>query len=204
MLVFIDTITKFILLNGVDIMKREFDLNNLTDDEVKMIENSLEMRRISKMCCSEFEHLHIQRGLAAAMSAGFRPHEINATVAPNYGNDDRSVFVEFRQIGKSSMMSELFKPYLEFKLEEQIDEEHEQYSAVFNQFRRGKYLPSIELKIGNLYELKLGSREVYTKEMYLVRIDGNIKHSPELYFSLNNENSSGTNISVYKIVREIK
>ena len=198
MLVFIDTITKFILLNGVDLMKREFDLNNLSDDEVKMIENSLEMRRISKICCSEFEHLHIQRGLAAAMSAGFRPHEINAIVAPNYGNADRSVFVNFRQIGKSSMMSELFK------LEDQIDEEHEQYSAVFNQFRRGKYLPSIELKIGSLYELKLGSREVYTKEMYLVRIDGNIKHSPELYFSLNNENSSGTNISVYKIVREIK
>ena len=179
-------------------MKREFDLNNLSDDEVKMIENSLEMRRISKMCCSEFEHLHIQRGLAAAMSAGFRPHEINAIVAPNYGNADRSVFAEFRQIGKSLMMSELLK------LEEQIDESHEQYSAVFNQFRRGKYLPSIELKIGNLYELKLGSREVYIKEMYLVRIDGNIKHSPELYFSLNNENSSGTNISVYKIVREIK
>ena len=45
MLVFIDTITKFILLNGVDLMKIEFDLNNLSDDEVKMIEKSLEMRR---------------------------------------------------------------------------------------------------------------------------------------------------------------
>ena len=180
-------------------MKREFDLNNLSDDEVKMIENSLEMRRISKMCNPDGHILITQ-----ALSAGFRPHEINAIVAPNYGNADRSLFPEFRQSGRSLMMSELFKPYLEFKLEEQIDEEHEQYSAVFNQFRRGKYLPSIELKIGNLYELKLGSREVYTKEMYLVRIDGNIKHSPELYFSLNNENSSGTNISVYKIVREIK
>ena len=179
-------------------MKREFDLNNLSDDEVKMIENSLEMRRISKMCCSEFEHQHIQRGLVAAMSAGFRPHEINAIVAPNYENIDRSIFAQSRQSGKSLMMSELLK------LEEQIDESHEQFNYVFNQFRRSKYLPSIELKIGNKYELKLGSREVYIKEMYLVRIDGNIKHSPELYFSLNNENSSGTNISVYKIVREIK
>ena len=174
-------------------MKREFDLNNLSDDEVKMIENSLEMRRISKMCNPDGHILITQ-----ALTAGFRPHEINAIVAPNYGNADRSVFAEFRQIGKSLMMSELLK------LEEQIVESHEQFNYVFNQFRRGKYLPSIELKIGNKYELKLGSREVYIKEMYLVRIDGNIKHSPELYFSLNNENSSGTNISVYKIVREIK
>ena len=195
MLVFIDTITKFILLNGVDLMKREFDLNNLTDDEVKMIENSLEMRRISKMCCSEFEHLHIQRGLAAAMSAGFRPHEINAIVAPNYGNDDRSVFVEFRQIGKSSMMSELLK------LEEQIDESHEQYSAVFNQFRRSKYLPSIELKIGNKYEIQLGEN---TKHLYLSRIEGDINYMPELYFSVHEQPKSGTNISVFKILREIK
>lgn len=180
-------------------MKQEFDLSNLTDNDVEVLEDSLEMRRILKMGNLD-GHILITR----AMSAGFRPHEINAIVTPNYGNDDRSAFAEFRQSGKSSMLSELFKPYLKFKLEEQIDKEHEQYSAVFNQFRRGKYLTSIELKIGNKYELKLGSREVYTKEMYLVRIDGNIKHSPELYFSLNNENSSGTNISVYKIVREIK
>ena len=174
-------------------MKREFDLNELTDEDVEIIEEALSRRRILKMCNPDGHILITQ-----ALTAGFRPHEINAIVAPNYGNADRSVFAEFRQIGKSLMMSELLK------LEEQIDESHEQYSAVFNQFRRGKYLPSIELKIGNLYELKLGSREVYIKEMYLVRIDGNIKHSPELYFSLNNENSSGTNISVYKIVREIK
>ncbi len=86
-------------------------------------------------------------------------------------------------------------------VEGQIDEEHEQYNAVFNQFRRSKYLPSIELKIGNLYELKLGE---IIKKLYLVRIDGNIKHFPELYFSENTESSRGSNISVYKIMKEIK
>lgn len=182
-------------------MKREFDLNNLSDDEVKMIENSLEMRRISKMCCSEFEHQHIQRGLAAAMPAGFRPHEINAIVAPNYGNADRSVFAEFRQIGKSSMMSELFKPYLEFKLEEQIDESHEQFDCIFNQFRRSKYLPSIELKIGNKYEIQLGEN---IKHLYLSRIECVINYMPELYFSVHKQPKSGTNISVFKILREVK
>lgn len=186
-------------------MKTEFDLNNLTDADVEFLEEALSRRRLMKL-----DTKYIQRGLASAMSAGFRPHEINAFIAPNYGNIDRSVFAGFRQTGKSSIMTELLKPYLELKwdysgfVEDQIDEEHEQYNAIFNQFRRSKYLPSIELKIGNLYELKLGSREVHTKEMYLVRIDGNINHSPELYFSSNVESSSGTNISVYKILKEIK
>lgn len=138
------------------------------------------------------------------MSAGFRPHEINAMVAPNYGNIDRSSFAGFRQTGKSSMMSELFKPYLEFKYDDQIHTEHDQYFSLFNQVRGSRLLPRIVLKIGKLYELQLGSSEVHTKEMYLVRIDGNINHSPELYFSSNIESSSGTNISVYKILKEIK
>lgn len=183
-------------------MKTEFDLNNLTDADVEFLEEALSRRRLMKL-----DTKYIQRGLASAMSAGFRPHEINAFIAPNYGNIDRSVFAGFRQTGKSSIMTELLKPYLELKwdysgfVEDQIDEEHEQYNAVFNQFRRSKYLPSIELKIGNLYELKLGE---IIKKLYLVRIDGNIKHFPELYFSENTESSRGSNISVYKIMKEIK
>ena len=86
-------------------------------------------------------------------------------------------------------------------IEDQIDEEHEQYNSWFNQFRRSKYLPKIELKIGSLYELKLGK---IIKQLHLVRIDGNIKHFPELYFSENIESTRGTNISVYKIIKEIK
>ena len=135
------------------------------------------------------------------MSAGFRPHEINAIVAPNYNNIDRSIFTQSRQSGKSNMMSELFKPYLEFKIEDQIDEYHEQFDCVFNQFRRSKYLPSIELKIGNKYNIKLGEN---IKELYLTRIDGNINCTPELYFSMHNQNKTGMNISVYKILKGVE
>lgn len=180
-------------------MKREFDLNNLTDEDVELIENSLEMRRILKMGNPDGHILITQ-----AMSAGFRPHEINAIIAPNYGNADRSAFAEFRQSGKSSMLSgisELFKPYLEFKLEDQIDESHEQFDCVFNQFRRSKYLPSIELKIGNKYEIQLGEN---IKHLYLSRIVGDVNYMPELYFSVHKQPKSGTNISVFKILREIK
>ncbi len=177
-------------------MKREFDLNNLTDEDVELIENSLEMRRILKMCKSDGHILITQ-----AMSAGFRPHEINAIVAPNYGNADRSVFAEFRQSGKYSMLSELFKPYLEFKIEDQIEESHEQFDCVFNQFRRSKYLPRIELKIGNKYEIQLGENK---KHLYLSRIEGDVNYMPELYFSVHEQPKSGTNISVFKILREIK
>lgn len=134
-------------------MKREFDLTNLTDEEVELIEKVLETRRILKSVNPDGHVLITQ-----ATQAGFGPHEINAIIAPNYGNVDRSVIAEFRQSGKSSMLSELFKPYLEFKLEDQIDEEHEQYNSVFNQFRRSKYLPSIELTIGRQYEIKLGDK----------------------------------------------
>lgn len=183
-------------------MKTQFNLNNLTDEEALYLENALATRRILKAHSS----------MIPIVDIGYKTCDIQLFTAFNPRGDSArgTMMPNFRQSGKSSMAHELLKPYLEFKydyselVQDQIDEEHEQYSAVFNQFRRGKYLPSIELKIGSLYELKLGSREVYTNEMYLVRIDGNIKHSPELYFSLNNENSSGTNISVYKIVREIK
>ena len=111
-------------------MKREFDLNNLTDDEVELMGNSLEMRRITKMCIPDAHSLITQ-----AMSAGIRHHEITAIVTPNYGNADRGVFAGFRQSGKSGTMSELFKPYLEFKYDDAISAEHEQYFAVFNQIR---------------------------------------------------------------------
>ena len=177
-------------------MKREFDLNELTDEDVEIIEEALSRRRILKMCNPD-GHIIITQ----AMSAGFRPHEINTIVAPNYNNIDRSIFAQSRQCGKSNMMSELFKPYLEFKIEDQINEEHEQYNAIFNQFRRSKYLPSIEFKIGNKYEIKLGAN---IKELYLIRIEGNINCTPELYFSMHNQNNTGMNISVYKILKEIK
>lgn len=112
-------------------MKREFDLNNLTDEEVELIEESLSRRRILKMCNPDGYSL-----INRAISAGFKPHEINAIVAPNYGNVDRSLFAQSTQSGKS---------YLEFKyypeIEIQINESHEQYNAIFNQFRRSKYLP---------------------------------------------------------------
>ena len=180
-------------------MKREFDLNELTDEDVEIIEEALSRRRILKMCNPDG---HIQ--ILGAMSAGFRPHEINAIVAPNYNNIDRSIFTQSRQSGKSNMMSELFKPYLEFKypeIEDQINEEHVQYNSIFNQFRRSKYLLSIELKIGNKYKIKLGEN---IKELYLIRIEGNINCTPELYFSMHEQPKSGTNISVFKILREIK
>jgi hypothetical protein len=181
-------------------MKREFDLNNLTDEEVELIEKSLEMRRILKMG-NPAGHILITQ----AISSGFRPHELCAIVAPNYENTDRSIFAQSRQIGKSLMTHELLKPYLEFEytpeIDNQIDESHEQYNAIFNQFRRTKYLPSIELKIGNKYEIKLVEN---IKELYLTRIDGNIKWTPELYFSVHSQPKTGTNISVYKILKEIK
>ena len=196
-------------------MKSEFDLNNLTDEDVQILEEALSRRRLMKLCCDEFNKDYAQRCLSAAISAGFKPGEIHTLVAPNYGNINRSVFTHYRQSGKNPendlyRMNELlmqlkpFSEYLEdledFEID-QIDEDHEQYNAVFNQFRSSKYLPKIELKIGSLYELKLGE---IIKQLHLVRIDGNIKHFPELYFSENVESSIGTNISVYKIIKEIK
>lgn len=177
-------------------MKREFDLNNLTDEDVEIIEEALSARRISKMGNPDGLPLINQ-----AMSAGFRPHELWAIAAPNYENIDRSIFAQSWQSGKSSMISELFKHYLEIKIEDQINEEHDQYNSIFNQFRRSKYLPSIELKIGNKYEIKLGEN---IKELYLIRIEGNINCTPELYFSVYSQYKTGTNISVYKILKEIK
>lgn len=192
-------------------MKTEFDLNKLTDADVELIEESLFRRRILKMCNPDGYPLFNQ-----AISAGFRPHELCSIVAPNYGNADRSIFAQSRQSGKNPENAlcrtlDFIKPHLEnveFIYEQytpsvcdQITEEHEQYNAAFNQFRSSKYLPKIELKIGNLYELKLGEN---IKQLHLVRIDGNIKHFPELYFSENSENSRGTNVSVYKILKEVK
>ena len=86
-------------------------------------------------------------------------------------------------------------------MKENIDESHEQFDCVFNQFRRSKYLPSIELKIGNKYEIQLGEN---TKHLYLSRIEGDINYMPELYFSVHEQPKSGTNISVFKILKEIK
>lgn len=183
-------------------MKTEFDLNNLTDADVQILEEAISRRKL-KMCNPDSYTLFNQ-----AISAGFRPHELYAIVAPNYGNIERSVFAKSRQSGKSEMLWELIansKPYLEFEytseIPDQIEESHEQYNAIFNQFRRMKYLPKIELKIGNKYEIKLGDN---IKHLYLIRIEGNIKYFPELYFSVHDKNKTGMNISAYKILKEIK
>ena len=81
---------------------------------------------------------------------------------------------------------------------EEIDEKHEQYSSVFNQFRRASGAPSIELMLQKKYILRLGSRNY---EMFLKRIDGNIKGIPELYFTNSKDaDEKGTNISVFKIL----
>lgn len=186
-------------------MKTEFDLNNLTDANVEFLEEALSRRRFMKLHLPEFDIDCNINWVNAAIDNALYTNAIHGMVAPNYRqlgmNLENDIFRTSEFIKKA--IQELKWDYRELA-QDQIDEEHEQYNAIFNQFRRSKYLPSIELKIGNLYELKLGSREVHTKEMYLVRIDGNINHSPELYFSSNIESSSGTNISVYKILKEIK
>lgn len=196
-------------------MKSEFYLNNLTDLDVEILEESLSRRRLMKLFVAEIDKDYTQRCLSAAIFAGFKPDEIPHFIDLNYGNINRSVFTHYKQSGKNPendlfKMNELllrFEPFYEYleDLEDleldQIDEEHEQYNATFNQFRRSKYLPKIELKINNLYELKLGE---IIKQLYLVRIEGNINHLPELYFSGNTESSRSTNISVYKIIKEIK
>lgn len=186
-------------------MKTEFDLNNLTDADVEFLEEALSRRRFMKLHLPEFDIDCNINWVNAAIDNALYTNAIHGMFAPNYRqlgmNLENSSLRASEFIKKQ--IQELNWDYSVF-VEDQIDEEHEQYNAVFNQFRRSKYLPSIELKIGNLYELKLGKNEVHTKEMYLVRIDGNIKHSPELYFSRIKESPRGSNISVYKIMKEIK
>lgn len=182
-------------------MKTEFDLNNLTDLDVEILEEALSRRRLMKLFVAEIDKTHVQRCLSAAISAGVKP---NATAAYNRRQLGKNPENDLWKMNESILRFKSFSEYLEnsedFEID-QIDEEHEQYSAVFNQFRSSKYLPKIELKIGNLYELKLGE---IIKQLYLVRINGNIKHFPELYFSENAESIRGTNISVYKIIKEKK
>ena len=138
-------------------MKTEFDLNNLTDADVEFLEEALSRRRFMKLHLPEFDIDCNINWVNAAIDNALYTNAIHGMVAPNYRqlgmNLENDIFRTSEFIKKA--IQELKWDYSGF-VEVQIDEEHEQYNAVFNQFRRSKYLPSIELKIGNLYELKLG------------------------------------------------
>ena len=121
----------------------------------------------------------------------------------------RTVFAEARQSGKIQRMIFGNCSYKQFDFNlfgelEEIDKEHDQYFSVFNQFRRVRGLPSIELKVNNKYTLRLGKKECLDFDFYLKRIDGDIKGTPELYFTtLKDTTDKGTNISVFKILRTV-
>lgn len=94
---------------------------------------------------------------------------------------------------------------------DQINSEHEQYGYFFNIHRENVRLPRIELKVGELYEMRLGKRRDIIKNMVLVRMDKFDSNTlPELYF----ENESvvgdssrivkGTNISHTKVWGKVK
>ena len=197
MLGIFNSIAKFISNDGISVMKQLFDLNNLTDEEALYIENALATRRILKQ----------HSNMIPIIDRGYNTCDIQLFCAANH-DIPRTVFAQSRQSGKSGSLWEQianFKPYLEFEytpeIVDQIDESHEQYNTLFNQFRRMKYLPCIELKIGSKYEIQLGEN---IKHLYLTRIDGDIKCTPELYFSAYPQPKTGQNISVYKILREVK
>ena len=63
-----------------------------------------------------------------------------------------------------------------------IDEGHPDWDKGFNVHRRSSWLPSIELKIGLVYMLKLGKKDFVYKQMELVNIIWNNKNFPDLYF----------------------
>lgn len=63
-----------------------------------------------------------------------------------------------------------------------IDEGHPDWDKGFNVHRRSYWLPSIELKIGLVYMLKLGKKNFIYKQMELVNIIWNNKNFPDLYF----------------------
>ena len=63
-----------------------------------------------------------------------------------------------------------------------IDEEHPDWNKGFNVHRRSFWLPSIELKIGLVYMIKLGKKDFVYKQMELVNIIWNNKNFPDLYF----------------------
>ena len=63
-----------------------------------------------------------------------------------------------------------------------IDEEHPDWDKGFNVHRRSSWLPSIELKIGLVYMIKLGKKDFIYKQMELVNIIWNNKNFPDLYF----------------------
>lgn len=177
------------------------DLNKLTDEEALILENKLAQRRILKA----------HSNCIPIIDVGHKTCDIQLLTAANHNNIQRTVFAETRQSSKNPendfwrLCS--YKPKFNFNLFdelEEIDKEHEQYLSVFNQFRRVRGLPSIELKVNNKYTLRLGKKECLDFDFYLKRIDGNIKGAPELYFStLKDTTDKGTNISVFKILRTV-
>ena len=84
-----------------------------------------------------------------------------------------------------------------------IEEDHSQYNEAFNVFRRYNCLPSIELKIGNRYMLRLGKSNAVEKVMILKNIIWNNMNFPDLYFA-EKEDSKGTNIVISKVLYSIK
>lgn len=79
-------------------MKSEFDLNNLTDLDVQILEEALSRRRLMKLCCDEFDKDYTQRCLSTAVSAGFKPGEIHALVAPNYRQSGKNIIDKLQRL----------------------------------------------------------------------------------------------------------
>lgn len=176
------------------------DLNNLTDEEALYLENKLAQRRILKT----------HSNCIPIIDVGHKTCDIQLLTAANHDNTQRTVFAEARQSSKNPENDfRRLCSYKQFGFNlfdglEEIDKEHEQYFSVFNQFRRVRGLPSIELKVNNKYTLRLGKKECLDFDFYLKRIDGDIKGTPELYFTtLKDTTDKGTNISVFKILRTV-
>ena len=180
-----------------------FDLNNLTDEEALILENKLAQRRILKA----------HSNMIPIIDVGHKTRDIQLLTAENHNNIQRTVFAEARHSSKNSendlwrLGSYKLSDFNLFDMLDEIDKEHEQYLSVFNQCRRARGLPSIELKVNNKYTMRLGKKECLDFDFYLKRIDGNIKHIPELYFSTSKDTTDtihkGTNISVFKILRTV-
>ncbi len=171
-----------------------FDLNNLTDEEALHLENALAQRRILKA----------HSNMIPIINVGYNTCDIQLLTAANHDNIQRTVFADARHSAKNPendlCILDSYRPYdfNLFNMLNEIDNTHEQYLSVFNQCRGARGLPRIELKVDNTYTLRLGNRDV---DMHLKRIDGNINHMPELYFTNSKDTKKAQNISVFKILR---
>lgn len=97
-------------------------------------------------------------------------------------------------------------------LEDEINKEHEQFNLNFNIYRKSRGKSKIELKIGNVYTLELGKKEIRLKDMTLAKMgDVNKGIDPILYFTKNHnwvgqtwKDSALMNVSVLKIKKSSK